>query len=149
MTTPPVAKKIWYNGKLINWEDANIHVMSHVIHYASALFEGIRCYSTRKGPAIFRVREHIQRLRDSCHIYRMDPTYSVDDWSRLVSRLLRSMSSVNATCDPWFFVVMAASASIPFQTLSRLISQAGSGASISDRKRSTRALTCALQAGLE
>jgi len=79
MTTPPVAKKIWYNGTLINWEDANIHVMSHVIHYASALFEGIRCYSTRKGPAIFRVREHIQRLRDSCHIYRMDPTYSVDE----------------------------------------------------------------------
>jgi branched-chain amino acid aminotransferase len=79
MSTPPVAKKIWYNGELINWDDAKIHVMSHVIHYASAVFEGIRCYSTRKGPAVFRLREHIQRLRDSCHIYRMDPTYSVDD----------------------------------------------------------------------
>ena len=79
MSTPPVAKKIWYNGKLINWDDANIHVMSHVIHYASAVFEGIRCYSTRQGPAVFRLREHIQRLRDSCHIYRMDPSYSVDE----------------------------------------------------------------------
>ena len=79
MSTPPVAKKIWYNGKLIDWEDANIHVMSHVIHYASAVFEGIRCYSTPQGPAVFRLREHIQRLRDSCHIYRMDPAYSVDE----------------------------------------------------------------------
>ncbi len=79
MSTPPVAKKIWYNGKLIDWGDANIHVMSHVIHYASAVFEGIRCYSTPQGPAVFRLREHIQRLRDSCHIYRMDPAYSVDE----------------------------------------------------------------------
>ena len=79
MSTPPVAKKIWYNGKLIDWGDANIHVMSHVIHYASAVFEGIRCYSTPQGPAVFRLREHIQRLRDSCHIYRMDPSYSVDE----------------------------------------------------------------------
>lgn len=72
------AGKIWYNGKLIAWNDANIHIMSHVVHYASALFEGIRCYSTPKGPAVFRLREHIQRLRDSCHIYRMNPSYSVD-----------------------------------------------------------------------
>lgn len=79
MSTPETAKKIWHNGKLIEWEDARIHVMSHVIHYASALFEGIRCYSTPKGPAIFRLREHIQRLHDSCHIYRMDPPYSVDE----------------------------------------------------------------------
>lgn len=79
MSTPETAKKIWHNGKLIEWDDARIHVMSHVIHYASALFEGIRCYSTPKGPAIFRLREHIQRLHDSCHIYRMDPPYSVDE----------------------------------------------------------------------
>jgi branched-chain amino acid aminotransferase len=73
-----IAKKIWHNGKMIAWEDARIHVMSHVIHYASALFEGIRCYSTKQGPAIFRLREHIERLRDSCHVYRMEIGYSVD-----------------------------------------------------------------------
>jgi branched-chain amino acid aminotransferase len=73
------AAKIWHNGKLIAWNDANIHIMSHVIHYASALFEGIRCYTTPQGPAVFRLREHIQRLHDSCHIYRMNPAFSVDE----------------------------------------------------------------------
>jgi branched-chain amino acid aminotransferase len=64
--------KIWHNGKLIRWEDANIHVMSHVVHYGSSVFEGIRCYEPRSGPAIFRADEHIQRLLDSAKIYRMD-----------------------------------------------------------------------------
>lgn len=73
------AAKIWHNGKLIAWNDANLHVMSHVVHYASALFEGIRCYATPQGPAVFRLREHIQRLHDSCHIYRMNPAFSVDE----------------------------------------------------------------------
>jgi branched-chain amino acid aminotransferase len=77
-TSTETAKKIWHNGKMIAWEDARIHVMSHVIHYASALFEGIRCYSTKQGPAVFRLREHIERLRDSCHVYRMEIGYSVD-----------------------------------------------------------------------
>jgi len=74
-----IAKKIWHNGKLIDWNDAHIHIMSHVVHYASALFEGIRCYATPQGPAVFRLREHIERLRDSCHVYRMDMVYSVDE----------------------------------------------------------------------
>jgi branched-chain amino acid aminotransferase len=77
-TSTETAKKIWHNGKFIDWNDANIHIMSHVIHYASALFEGIRCYRTPQGPAVFRLREHIERLRDSCHIYRMEIGFSVD-----------------------------------------------------------------------
>jgi branched-chain amino acid aminotransferase len=77
-TSSETAKKIWHNGKMIDWDDAQIHVMSHVIHYASSLFEGIRCYSTPQGPAVFRLREHIERLRDSCHVYRMEIGYSVD-----------------------------------------------------------------------
>lgn len=79
MASPEVAKKIWHNGKFIDWNDANIHVMSHVIHYASSVFEGIRCYSTPSGPAIFRLREHIERLRNSAYIFRMELEYSVDD----------------------------------------------------------------------
>ncbi len=79
MASPEVAKKIWHNGNFINWNDANIHVMSHVIHYASSVFEGIRCYSTPKGPAIFRLREHMQRLRNSAYVFRMELDYSVDD----------------------------------------------------------------------
>ena len=73
------AKKVWHNGKMIEWENANIHIMSHVLHYASALFEGIRCYATSLGPAVFRLREHIERLRDSCHVYRMPIGFSVDE----------------------------------------------------------------------
>ena len=71
--------KIWRDGQLVNWDDATIHVMSHVVHYASSVFEGIRCYETPNGGAIFRAREHIRRLHDSCKIYRMPLRYSVDD----------------------------------------------------------------------
>ncbi len=73
------ASKVWHNGKMVDWADANIHVMSHVIHYGSGMFEGIRCYSTPQGPAVFRLREHIARLHDSCKIYRMEPGFSVDE----------------------------------------------------------------------
>lgn len=79
MASPEVAKKIWHNGKFIDWNDANVHVMSHVIHYASSVFEGIRCYATPKGPAIFRLREHMERLRNSAYVFRMELDYSVDD----------------------------------------------------------------------
>jgi branched-chain amino acid aminotransferase len=79
VASPEVAKKIWHNGKMIDWNDANVHVMSHVIHYASSVFEGIRCYATPSGPAIFRLREHIERLRNSAYVFRMELDYSVDD----------------------------------------------------------------------
>ena len=79
MSNPEVARKIWHNGKFIDWDNANIHVMSHVIHYASSVFEGIRCYATPNGPAIFRLREHMQRLRNSAYVFRMELDYSVDD----------------------------------------------------------------------
>ncbi|MBI4469508.1 MAG: branched-chain amino acid transaminase [Acidobacteria bacterium] len=73
-----ITEKIWYNGKLINWADAQIHVMSHVVHYGSAMFEGIRCYHTPKGPAIFRAKEHLQRLINSCRIYRTELEFSLE-----------------------------------------------------------------------
>ena len=66
------SESIWHNGKLIPWDDATIHVMSHVIHYGSSVFEGIRCYAPPSGPAIFRAHEHIQRLLDSAKVYRID-----------------------------------------------------------------------------
>ncbi len=69
---------IWFNGKLIPFEDANIHVLSHVIHYGTSVFEGIRCYETDKGSAIFRLPEHMRRLIDSARIYRMDSPYDLD-----------------------------------------------------------------------
>lgn len=72
-------EKIWYNGRFIPWNDAKIHVLSHVISYGSSVFEGIRCYDTPRGPAIFRAREHAQRLLDSAKIYRMELPYDVDE----------------------------------------------------------------------
>ena len=71
--------KVWRDGQLVNWEDATIHVMSHVVHYGSSVFEGVRCYETPNGGAIFRAREHMRRLLDSCKIYRMPIPYSIDD----------------------------------------------------------------------
>lgn len=71
--------KIWRDGRLINWADATMHVMSHVVHYGSSVFEGVRCYETPAGGAIFRAREHMRRLHDSCKIYRMPLKYSVDE----------------------------------------------------------------------
>ena len=71
--------KIWHNGKLIPWDDANIHVMSHVIHYGSSVFEGVRCYAPPSGPAIFRAQEHAQRLLDSAKVYRIDVDFTRDE----------------------------------------------------------------------
>jgi branched-chain amino acid aminotransferase len=71
--------KIWHNGKLIPWEQANIHVMSHVVHYGSSVFEGIRCYGQPQGSAIFRLPEHMQRLLDSAKIYRIAVPYTLDE----------------------------------------------------------------------
>ncbi len=70
---------IWRDGQLIAWEQATLHVMSHVVHYGSSVFEGIRCYETPAGPAVFRLREHMRRLLDSCKIYRMPMRWSLDD----------------------------------------------------------------------
>jgi branched-chain amino acid aminotransferase len=72
-------EKIWRNGQLIPWEQANIHVMSHVVHYGSSVFEGIRCYAQPIGAAVFRLPEHMQRLIDSAKIYRMTLPYSLDE----------------------------------------------------------------------
>ncbi len=71
--------KIWHNGKLIPWDDAQLHVMSHVVNYGSSVFEGIRCYALPNAPAIFRAKEHIQRLLDSAKIYRIEIDFSRDE----------------------------------------------------------------------
>ncbi len=88
-------EKIWHNGKFINWNDANIHVLSHVISYASAVFEGIRCYQTKQGSAIFRLREHMQRLFNSARIYRMEIPCTLDEISAAALELVR-VNKMNA-----------------------------------------------------
>ena len=70
---------IWRDGEFIPWADAQVHVLSHSMQFGSSAFEGIRCYHTPQGPAIFRLREHLTRLLNSVKIYRMELTYSIDD----------------------------------------------------------------------
>jgi len=69
-------KYIWFNGELVPWENATVHVMTHALHYGSSVFEGVRCYNTPKGPAVFRLTPHTRRLFDSAKIYRMELPYS-------------------------------------------------------------------------
>jgi branched-chain amino acid aminotransferase len=72
------AKHIWYNGKLVPWDKAQVHVLAHALHYGSTVFEGERAYATPQGPIIFRLRDHTRRLFDSAKIYRMDIPYTPD-----------------------------------------------------------------------
>lgn len=83
-------EKIWHNGTLIPWNDAKIHVLAHVLHYGSSVFEGIRCYSTPAGPAIFRGPEHMRRLLDSAKIYRMVIPFAAEQLNAAAHDLVRS-----------------------------------------------------------
>jgi branched-chain amino acid aminotransferase len=76
--TPRICDVVWHDGEFIKWNDARVHVMSHVLHYGSSIFEGIRCYSTKRGPAVFRLKEHMQRFLNSAKIYRMDHSWNLD-----------------------------------------------------------------------
>jgi branched-chain amino acid aminotransferase len=76
------SEKIWMNGQFVAWDDAKVHVLSHVMHYGSSVFEGIRCYNTKQGPAIFRLGEHIERLAYSAKIYRMKLPFSTEQIER-------------------------------------------------------------------
>jgi len=75
---------IWFNGKLVPHESANVHVLTHALHYGTSVFEGIRAYRTDKGSAVFRLTEHMQRLIDSASIYRMEIPYSLDELNAAV-----------------------------------------------------------------
>jgi len=82
-------EKIWHNGKYVRWYDAKIHVLSHVVSYGTAVFEGIRCYQTKQGPAIFRLKDHLGRLFDSARVYRMDIPFTLDELALVGQELVR------------------------------------------------------------
>jgi branched-chain amino acid aminotransferase len=86
----PKSDVIWMNGKLVPWDDAKIHIGSHVIHYGSAVFEGVRCYATPEGPAVFRLDAHTDRLFSSAKIYRMDVPYTPEELNRAVVETITS-----------------------------------------------------------
>ncbi len=82
-------EKIWHNGQFIPWNDARIHVLSHVVSYGSSVFEGIRCYETKSGPAVFRLHDHVRRMADSAKIYRMELPYPIDELCEALLELVR------------------------------------------------------------
>jgi branched-chain amino acid aminotransferase len=82
-------EKIWMNGELVDWDAAQIHVLTHTLHYGMGVFEGIRAYETDQGPGIFRLTEHIERLYDSAHIMMMDLPYTVDEMVEATKLVVR------------------------------------------------------------
>ena len=79
MAWDDTASKIWIDGNMVDWKDANIHVLSHVVHYGTSVFEGIRAYKNENGVAVFRLKEHVQRLFDSAKIYKIDIPYTQEE----------------------------------------------------------------------
>src|SRR5262252_9441352 len=77
----PATPYIWFNGKLVAWEKATVHVLAHALHYGSSVFEGIRAYATPSGVAIFRLQDHMRRLFDSAKVYRMQIPFTLEQLS--------------------------------------------------------------------
>jgi branched-chain amino acid aminotransferase len=92
--------KIWMNGSLVDWDDAQIHVLTHSLHYGMGVFEGIRAYETDAGPAVFRLTDHIERLARSAHIMMMDLPYSVDEIVEATKDVVRSSGLPSAYIRP-------------------------------------------------
>lgn len=96
----PRTEFIWMNGEYVQWENAKVHVLSHVLHYGSGWFEGIRCYDTKKGPAIFRLREHMKRLQNSLRVYHTELPYSVETLCDTTVELLKKNKLKNCYIRP-------------------------------------------------
>lgn len=85
----PGSGPIWFDGAFVPWEEAKIHVLCHVAHYGSGVFEGIRCYGTKNGPAVFRMREHVRRMFDSAKIYRMPIPFTQEEIEAAILETIR------------------------------------------------------------
>src|SRR5918992_4370153 len=83
------AELIWQNGEFVPWDEARVHVLSHGLHYGTGVFEGIRCYETERGPAVFRHREHLDRLAKSAELFYLPLPYAVDEIRSATHELIR------------------------------------------------------------
>lgn len=97
------ADKIWFDGKLVDWDKAQIHVLSHVVHYGTSAFEWLRCYKTPKGSVVMRIKEHIKRLYDSCKIYRIDTPFTQEQVEAAILETLRANRLEEAYIRPFIF----------------------------------------------
>lgn len=99
----PRAKKFWYMGKLYKWNHPNIHVMSHALHYGTSVFEGIRAYKTSKGPAVFRLPEHVDRFFHSASILSMEVPYSKEEIIEAIKSVIKKNKFESAYIRPLLF----------------------------------------------
>jgi branched-chain amino acid aminotransferase len=86
----PEVKKIWMNGQLVDWADAKVHLLTHALHYGSGVFEGIRAYATPRGPAVFRLTDHLERLHRSAKLYYMEIPYTTPEMARATKDLIKA-----------------------------------------------------------
>ena len=85
----PEVSKIWMDGEFVDWKEAKVHVLTHALHYGSGVFEGIRCYHTSKGPAVFRFTEHLERLYTSAKLYHMKLPFTLEELREATKELIR------------------------------------------------------------
>jgi branched-chain amino acid aminotransferase len=104
MTMPEKTDKIWMDGKLVPWDEARVHVLTHALHYGLGVFEGIRCYDTPKGPAVFRLAEHVKRLVKSANIFLMDIPFSEDEISNAILETIKANGMKECYIRPIAFV---------------------------------------------
>ncbi|MBX3172823.1 MAG: branched-chain amino acid transaminase [Gemmatimonadaceae bacterium] len=107
---------IWRDGEFIKWQDAQVHLLAHSVQFGSAVFEGVRCYATPKGPAIFRLREHLQRMVTSCKIYRMPLKYTVDELVEASRAVIRKNQMTECYLRPMVLRGYGAAGMVPFDS---------------------------------
>lgn len=116
MAKIPATEFIWKNGDFIKWDDAQVHLLAHSVQFGSAVFEGIRCYSTPKGPAIFRLREHLKRMFNSCRIYRMPVDYSMEQLVDAARGVVRRNKMESCYVRPMVLRGYGAAGMVPFES---------------------------------
>ncbi|PSW01417.1 branched-chain-amino-acid transaminase [Photobacterium lipolyticum] len=98
------ADYIWFNGEMVPWAEANVHVLTHAMHYGTSVFEGIRCYNTPKGPIVFRHKEHMDRLKNSAKIYRFPIPYTSEELMEICRETIRANKLESAYIRPLGYV---------------------------------------------
>lgn len=116
MAKLPATEWIWRDGEFVRWNDAQVHVLSHSMQFGSAVFEGIRCYDTPRGPAVFRLEAHLQRLLNSCKIYRMEIRFSVDDLVAATCELVERNAMKACYIRPMVLRGFGAAGMVPFDS---------------------------------
>ena len=130
--------KIWMNGEMVDWDAAQVHILTHSLHYGMAVFEGIRAYETDRGAAVFRLTDHIERLHRSARMMLMDMPYSVEELVDATKRVVRESGLPSCYIRPSPTTATARWGSTPSPAPPKSRSRAGRGACISARRRSPR-----------